>query len=379
LVAIFRRLWNGHSQSIIETETGGATQAMSSLHSRVAKSLVPTEDGGRLLDEIAVAVRQHVWLPDGAAELITLFVVHAHAHDAAAMSPILSIESPEVRCGKTTLLRVLSALTPSPLSTSNITAAGLYRTISRGKCTLLIDEGNSFLLGGNEVRGILNSGHCRESAFVVRADGVFNVWCPKAVALIGEPPASLRDRSIRIGLQRRLPNEKIIPLDGPAIDRLKQLGERLAPWTEANRVRLGAANPAIPAALNNRTADNWRALLAIADIAGDRWPQRARQVAVMASAVDVDISPGVALLHDIRAVFHAKITARVTTGELIAALASMEGRLWGDWNRGRSITPHQLARLLGPWRIGPKTMRFEHGLAKGYALVDFHEAFRRYL
>jgi len=35
----------------------------------------------------------------------------------------------------------------------------------------------------------------------------------------------------------------------------------------------------MPAGIFNRAADNWRPLLAIADLAGGEWPERARQAA----------------------------------------------------------------------------------------------------
>jgi len=143
------------------------------------QALGPAEDGGLLLDEIAAAVCRHVVLPVGAAELIALFAAHTHAHDAAQFSPILGIESPTTGCGKTTLLRVLAGLTPAPLSTFNITPAGLFRATTLQKHTLLIDEADSYLLGDNMLRGILNGGHARDSALVVRANGVFDVWCPR--------------------------------------------------------------------------------------------------------------------------------------------------------------------------------------------------------
>jgi hypothetical protein len=93
---------------------------------------------------------------------------------------------------------------------------GLFRTIGWRKHTLLIDEGETALLGNAGLRSMLNSGHCRDSANVMRADGVFNAWCPKAVALIGELPGSRRARAVVIELQRKLPGEVAAPLNRTA-------------------------------------------------------------------------------------------------------------------------------------------------------------------
>ena len=345
-----------------------------------AKLLSPVEDGFKLLDDITAAVRDHVVMPHGAAETIALFALHAHAHDAAQFSPLLAIRSPDSECGKTTLLRVLGKLTPSPLSVANVTAAGLYRTISWRKHMLLIDEADTILIGKNELRGILNSGHCRDSAQVLRADGTFNVWCPKAMALIGELPTTLRNRSLLVTLKRKRPEETVTVLDRAALARLQRLGERAAVWVAQYRDQLAAANPAMPPELTNRIADNWAALLAIADLAGGRWPQLARLVAVRCAAeARADMSAGVALLGDVRKIFLVIRTDRIPTTNLIEALNSMEDRPWCEWRGRQAITASQLAHLLKPYGICPKTIRFESFTAKGYLLTDFADAFGRYL
>src|SRR5438128_1860471 len=46
-------------------------------------------DGGNLLDRLTEVARKHLVLPNGAAEAIALWVVHAHAHDCFDISPVL--------------------------------------------------------------------------------------------------------------------------------------------------------------------------------------------------------------------------------------------------------------------------------------------------
>jgi hypothetical protein len=344
-----------------------------------AKESAPPENGAELLDEIVAATRNHVVLPDRGAELIALFALHANAHEAAQCSPILAIGSPTTACGKSTLLGVLKALTPEPLVTSDITAPGLFRTITAGKHTLLIDEGGRFLPLNGRLQGIISSGYSRDQAHVVRADGVFNAWCPKAIALIGELPAALRDRSLKIRLQRKLPNETVAPLDEAAKERLRLLGDRTATWAAANLDRLAKLAPAIPSKLVNRAADNWRPLLAIADLAGGHWPQTARSIALKIAHTDKDVSLDILLLGDIRIILLSTKADKYPTDGLIEALATMEERPWAQYDRGRPITPSQLAKLLKPWGISPRTLRFGADLARGYRLDDFQDAFSRYL
>lgn len=58
-------------------------------------------DGGGLLDDIAATFRRFVVLKKGAAPAFALWSIHTHALEAAHISPILVIASPEKRCAKT--------------------------------------------------------------------------------------------------------------------------------------------------------------------------------------------------------------------------------------------------------------------------------------
>jgi putative DNA primase/helicase len=87
----------------------------------------------------------------------------------------------------------------------------------------------------------------------------------------------------------------------------------------------------------------------------------------------------VGLLADISRVLQVTPSDQIATSELIAAIIAMDDRLWAEWNRGRPITAHQVAILLKPFRIGPKTLRFGPMTAKGYLRCDFADAFARYL
>ena len=49
--------------------------------------------------------------------------------------------------------------------------AAVFRVIEETQPTLLIDEADTFLQGNDELRGILNSGYTRKTAYVVRVAG----------------------------------------------------------------------------------------------------------------------------------------------------------------------------------------------------------------
>jgi hypothetical protein len=118
---------------------GGSVPAVKSL-SILASRHPEEEDGIDLLNDLVSIFSKYVILPGGGAEAAALWTAHAHAHDAATISPILAVTSPEMRCGKTTMLEVLQALTPNAILTSNVTAPALFRLVDRYSPTLLVDE-----------------------------------------------------------------------------------------------------------------------------------------------------------------------------------------------------------------------------------------------
>src|SRR5262249_39637988 len=57
--------------------------------------------GAVLLDDMAATLRRFVVLSPAAADAEALWCLHTYVHDVAAVSPNLSLSSPEKRCGKT--------------------------------------------------------------------------------------------------------------------------------------------------------------------------------------------------------------------------------------------------------------------------------------
>ncbi len=337
-----------------------------------------------LLGRLTDTVRRYLVLPSGAPEAIALWVIHAHAHDCFGISPVLSISSPTPECGKTTCLTLLGALVPRACSASNITAAALFRAVEKWQPTLLIDEADTFLRDSDELRGVLNSGHQRANAYVIRTTGDdheprrFRTWAPKAIALIGKLPATLASRSIHIELRRKTVNEEVEQLRPDRLDHLEPLHRRAARWVEDNSARLRSADPAMPATLRGRAADNWRPLVAIADLAGGEWPACARRIGQELGGRNEQTS-GITLLQDIQNMFADRVVDRLPSAEMAEALSKMEDRPWPEWQQGRSITPRQIAKLLEPFGVTPRSIRAGGATSKGYKLEDFRDAFVRYV
>jgi putative DNA primase/helicase len=242
--------------------------------------------GAALLTEIRDAIRQYLVLPNGGAEVLALWAVHTHTFECFGHSPRLAITSPEKGCGKTTTLDVLAELVARPLSTSNATVSAVFRIVEMAKPTLLIDEADTFLKENDELRGILNAGH-RKGGQVTRTVGddheprQFSTWTPAAVAMIGRLPDTLEDRAVIVSLRRRKSSEHVKQFRSEHTDELRQLARKIARWTADNKDALRAHEPGT-GSLFNRAADNWRPLLAIADLAGGDW-RRAVSVALWLS------------------------------------------------------------------------------------------------
>jgi putative DNA primase/helicase len=345
-------------------------------------------NGAKLLDEIARIFTRYVVLPEGGADAAALWVLHTYLIFVLYVSPILALTSPQKRCGKSTLLDVLRALVHRAVGASNISAAALFRVIEKLTPTLLIDEADTFLADHEELRGILNAGHTRSTAQVVRTVGddheprIFGTFCPKAIAAIGVLPGTIEDRAIIVRMQRRAPGESIERLRRDHIDaELELLRRMVGRWAADNATVIGDADPDVSTMLNDRAADNWRPLLAIADAAGGDWPARARKAALLLSGEAADDSDvKVQLLSDLRDIFTERDADKLPSETLVEDLVKLETRPWAEWRRGgKPLTLNGLARLLKLFAIHPKTVRIGVQTPKGYDRSDFSDAWERYV
>ena len=281
---------------------------------------------------------------------------------------------------------MIGLLVPRPLITANATTAAIFRSIEAARPTLLIDEGDSFLEGKEELRGILNSGH-RRNGTVLRVVGedheptAFSTWAATAIAMIGRLPGTLEDRSLTVRMRRRRRDEAVTRFRADRCPELDELARKAARWADDNIEALRSADPDVPASLQNRAADNWRPLIAIADAAGGDWPTRARQIAEHAAgAAEAAESDAVLALAAIRDMFAETKSDRLKSVDIAAALATMEGSPWAERGTNGPLTRHRLAQILAPFGIRPQTRRFDSGAAaKGYLRAQFDDAFQRYL
>ena len=346
----------------------------------------PVEPAG-LLSEISETVRRFIVCSNETADAVALWAAMTWFIDVIQVAPLAVITAPEKRCGKSLLLFLLGRLSCRPLTASNISPAALFRVIDTWQPTLLVDEVDSFMRENEELRGLLNCGHTRDSAYTVRIVGEamvptrFNVWGAKALAGIGHLADTLMDRAITLELRRKLGHETVERLRHSEPELFETLAAKLARFADDYREAVRVARPNLPLSLNDRAQDNWEPLLAIAQVAGGVWPDRARHAALKLSGTEsATASAGTELLADIQEVFEHKSVDKISTVELIRALCEDEEKCWATCSRGKQITPRQLAKRLNEYHIASKTIRLGYSeTPKGYERAQFQDAFARYL
>lgn len=345
-----------------------------------------TVDGAALLSEIARTVRRFIVCQPETAHAVALWVAMTWCIDMVDVAPIAIITAPEKRCGKSQLLFLIGRLANRPLPASNVTPAALFRSIDLWHPTVLIDEADAFMRENEELRGLLNCGHTRESAYVIRTVGddhtpkQFFVWGAKAIAGIGQLADTLMDRSIALELRRKLPTESVDKLRHAEPSLFDDLRAKLARWADDNAEAVRLARPALPEALHDRAADNWEPLFQIAEVAAGQWPTIAVAAALKLSGQgEQGQSTGTQLLADIQEVIEAKAVQRIFSADLLAALCEDDEKPWATCNRGNRMSPRQLSERLGEYGIKSAQVRIGCESKKGFHVEQFRDAFDRYL
>ncbi|GFO68690.1 hypothetical protein GMLC_22690 [Geomonas limicola] len=346
------------------------------------EEVVPAE----VLSDIAATIRRFIICTPETATAAALWIAITWFIDVIEVAPLAIITAPEKRCGKTQLLSLLGRLVAKPLTASSITPSALFRTIDAWGPTLLIDEADAFMKDNEELRGLLNSGHTRDSAYVIRCIGEnftptkFNTWGAKALAGIGHLADTLMDRAITLELRRKLPEETVDRIRHAEQNLFANLRSKLARFAEDAKEAVRRARPPLPPALNDRAQDNWEPLLAIAMTAGEEWLQRGTTAALeLCGGEERSLTVGTELLSDIAELFEERGTDRISTADLIRALCSDDEKPWATYNRGQAISPRQVASRLKEYGITSRSIRIYNSTPKGYTVDQFQEAFSRYL
>lgn len=321
-----------------------------------------------------------------------LWVAHAHVMEAWDSTPRLAFLSPEPASGKSRALEITETLVPRPLLSVNVTPAYLFRKVSDpdGAPTVLYDEIDTVFgpkaRDNEEIRGLLNAGHRRGATAgrcVMRGKVVeteeLPAYCAVAMAGLGDLPDTILTRSVIVRMRRRRADEHVAQYrrrdDAPVGEALRDaLSDILAPLACV----LDEARPEMPPAVQDRDADVWEPLLAIADLAGGDWPARAREAAVAMVSESRNggrESLGVALLRDLRTVFGD--AAGMEHGDIVERLNALDESPWGELN-GTGLTTRKLSRLLGKYEIKSKVVKVDGNTVRGYHRDQLADAWARY-
>lgn len=347
------------------------------------------DTGTQILDDVLAAFRMYTVQPSGHAYIaLTIYSAFTRAAGCFDFAPRLVLTSAEKRSGKTRTMEVVSTISAKPLIAANATVPALFRSLGGDTPpTICLDEADT-IFGtrikaeqNEDLRGMLNAGFQRGTP-VLRTVGPthevaeFPTFAPAVLAAIGQLPDTITDRAVNIRLRRRKATESVaqyrIRRDRPV---LLDLRERLAEWLAPHHEALAHAEPETP--LEDRAADVWEPLFAVADLAGGDWPAVTRRAALYLAAEaaenDTDQSEGIELLADIRDVLKLVTGEFVQSTNLLTLLKAKEESRWSEYD----LSARRLSDLLKAYQIRPR--RAPSGNGRGYSVRLFEDVFARYL
>jgi hypothetical protein len=372
------------------------------------------------LADIMAFIAAYMILPERYLLVVGAWVIAAWLAEVWDLFPHLAISSPEMRCGKSKLLELLYLIVRSPLLTTNISPAALYRRIQKGLeeeklPTVLVDESQSISRKGSEssevMREMLNAS-ISPKVKAVRCAGEnrdkieeFSLYCPKVFALIGNLDGVLADRCLPIPLERKTKEEKTKrararqrDAEGGAIR------QAIEEWVGKVKSKIVEVHGTIELfdIDNDRMADLLIPLQTVLTVL--KWyesmpvegadeppliPETRKDTLKMlkeyadgleqASKEVESHSVGVRLLYACRHLFTNLRKDFMNTDLLISGLVDRKDEPWATYNKGQQpVTREALANMLRPFKI-----KSEYGLkrsdGKGYWARDFKDAWDRYL
>lgn len=349
-------------------------------------------DGERLLDRVRDTYAKFCILPSrDALHGVTLWTVATHLVAEFHFAPRLVVRSAEKRSGKTRLLEVAAELVPDkPLRIANATLAYVFRALADDPPpTVLFDEADTVFgtkkvaENNEELRALLNAGFQRGTP-IGRTVGPqhtptkFDTFAFVALAGIGRMPDTIEDRGVVVQMRRRKPSERVSPYrvrrDGPDLNAIR---DWIAEWAEQIRGKIHYYEPG-NLGVEDRAADVWEPLIAVADMAGGHWPATSRDAAtaLVAQAAEDDAidSTNVRLLSDIRDVFAGLPGVTFLKSDALChKLHELTDSPWKQYD----LNPSKLGHRLREYQI--KTGRNAAGNERGYRIDDMRDAFERYL
>jgi hypothetical protein len=362
-----------------------------------------------VLDEVYDYLGRFIAYPSEYARVADVaWIAHTYFMEAfeelGYATPRLLVLAPASRSGKSRLREITKLLVRNPVSMISPTSAAVYTLTgcSEEIPTLLIDEIGRMLERKDisEFLAIVEAGfQPGESVPRVAFDSEgkrrvenFNVYSPMLMAGIdnGRMPETITGRSVILRMKRNIGKRlsyrpRKHKAEGAA------LAGKLAEWSKTVFDKVQDIEPIMPDQLNDREQDKWEplfivgrladvtAVTPVTDVTGNLgWLERIKDAALELSKEDKDTdttSKSELLLKDIENISFDKIS----TFNLLVEINKIDESSWSTYNFGKPLDGGGLARLLKPYGIKPKTIRFDKDTDKGYYRSDFEDAFKRYL
>jgi hypothetical protein len=212
----------------------------------------------QLLDEMKDVFRKYIDMEDRDHDLVANFCLYSWFGDAGIVAPYLWVIGP-YSSGKTTLLRLMSALCRRAVRASDVTPAAFYSLCEALRPTLLLDELElDSTARGRDLGRLLRSGST-QGPKVLRAGKAYDPFGPRVIVSRQEPSdAALSSRNVVVTLRHS--SRCLPPLDETA---LNAIALRLQPRLLAFRLRhysQGQSSKPVANDLTPRMKDIARAL-----------------------------------------------------------------------------------------------------------------------
>src|SRR5262245_31946388 len=382
------KAWEGQSWTEAAREAKGPLPYDAKPSSNQASSLA------QILDDVHAFLGRFVVYPSKEAhDAHVLWIAHTHVMDAWESTPRIAFLSPEPASGKSRALEVSELLVPNAVEAVNVSPAYLFRKVGGegGPPTVLFDEIDTVFgpkaKENEEIRALLNAGHRRDAVVgrcvahgkIVKAEEI-GAYCAVALAGLGWLPDTILSRSVIVRMRRRAPHEKITPFRRRVYAKEgNRLRDQLAVWAAKAVDEMTAARPVMPEGVEDRNADMWESLLAIAEAADEHWPKRAHVAAVtlVTAAADREPSLWIRLLSDLREVFGDN--EQMTTAAILERLHALPEAPWNDL-KGKPLNDRGLAFRLREYSVKSGTLNLGgESRAKGYTRASLHDVWGYYL
>lgn len=341
-----------------------------------------------VLDIVHEFVSRFVWLPGEEMDALSVWIIHSWVFKAFYATPRLIARGPK-GTGKSTVLKLVAALSRNGARCSNASMPSVYTLIEQENPTLVFDEVDRWLTRTSgytsgqrgELVGILNDGYT-EDAFVFRQiDRVthrYPVFVVAAFGGIGRQPETLEDRSVILDMEKKPKHVHLRQWDPKKYGaEAKEIYRVLEGWARSRGPELDP-EPSIPDEIGeNREFQIWAPLISIGDLEGTAWGQRIRDAALkLACGISKKPKQSPAEQLIIAVADNTREDGFMPSSEFIQYLVVLRDNgeciPWAKWLDDPIAAARQLASILRPYGIESEQKWLNGENRRGYSMGAFH-------